>query len=1161
MIDGRIYWLGYGNSKKMIRPPTFCMSSLLVVAMMGVEPIAVEGAGPVGSLVEDFEGFTVPDGSYLDPTTLPGSRWSRNDTGVGTDWEVTCCSPGISVPDDTADGSSRHLRLRRDNNTSPVSASVLVTDFAITPMSEGTVTFEVNPSSIGGGQPAFVGGLFDTSTGQYKVQVRFREITNNTGDFEVFGQSAGAALAVSSNPGGYPASFDRWFRVAMTVSADGSFDVCIDDIGSTSPVSVSGDPARGTILNFLGGFSPAAGVDRLRLDMGAGNGGSNDVQPTMIDNITQEVILEAGGLPVDGVAVFRSKKLTFPTQAGEEYQPQFCDDLTAGVWTDFGGVTVGSGRDEVVFTSTIVPPYRMFRVVEVGSVPQPAVTEDFERYGVANGGYADITTLSPAWRRSDTGSGPDWEVACCSPGLAAADNTFDGSVSSFVLRRGNDTAPRLSELNTDFSLGYIADGIVEVEMNPSSVGEGDNSFHMALHDTVSGADAVRVRYYEFSNNSGDFEVTDEVGTVLATGNVPDGLPSFDRWFKISFRIRNRATFDLRCDDIGPVVPGSTSADPARGVMLNLEGATLPPGINSVDTLRLLPNAGDGGSVAAQPTMIDNIAVATSLTTTGDPIGGLVCDEAMEITYPSVAGKAYQPQYSDNGGATWNDLGSQMTGSDTTKSAFDVAVPGRQYRVMDRQPFGFHGGFVNRTAALFFGASLELTPTAGWGDIDNDGFPELGDGFRLWKNHGGTNFTVLADLPAKIFADIDNDGDLDFYAYRNNSPSLMGVYRNNGGTSFASVGFPKLTSRNDNRGTCWGDWDNDGDPDLYVAAFEFDLQNPPGPLDQPDSLVRNDNGTSFVVNWTEPGTPLRSRGVITCDFDQDQDLDIFVCHYRLQPNYLFVNNGSGFFSNQAPALGADGFQENHPVSAFAHTIGAAWGDFDNDGDFDLFVANFAHPAGWFGIPTNQPESQFLENLGVGGGYAFVDRASDVQLEYQESIGAPALADYDNDGDLDFWAGTAIESGSVGDESPVLCRNDGNWNFTDVTAEAGLSNLGIAYQSAWADFDDDGDLDLMTNYKLFVNKGNGNHWLKVKVDGINQANVGRDAIGTQVKIDLGDGNIPVRQVESGTGEHCSNDLVLHFGLGGRVAPVDLEVTWLNGNTQTIQDVAVDQSVLVQ
>jgi len=103
--------------------------------------------------------------------------------------------------------------------------------------------------------------------------------------------------------------------------------------------------------------------------------------------------------------------------------------------------------------------------------------------------------------------------------------------------------------------------------------------------------------------------------------------------------------------------------------------------------------------------------------------------------------------------------------------------------------------------------------------------------------------------------------------------------------------------------------------------------------------------------------------------------------------------------------------------------------------------------------------------------------------------------------------------------------------------------------------------VTNGKIFINLGSGNNWLKVKVGGINQANVGRDAIGTQVKIDLGGGNLLVRQVESGTREHCSNDLVLHFGLGLSTNDVDLEITWLNGNTQTVQAVAVDQTVVVQ
>ena len=154
---------------------------LLFALLVGV-PLAVIGAGPLDNVIESFEEYNVPDGLYLDPATVPGSRWSRNDLGTGPDWEVACCSGTGNIPnDDTFDGSAKHRRLRRANNVAPLYNSRLTTDFSLTAMTEGTVTFELNPSSIGGGS-AFVGGLFDSVSGAYKARVRFREITNNSGD-------------------------------------------------------------------------------------------------------------------------------------------------------------------------------------------------------------------------------------------------------------------------------------------------------------------------------------------------------------------------------------------------------------------------------------------------------------------------------------------------------------------------------------------------------------------------------------------------------------------------------------------------------------------------------------------------------------------------------------------------------------------------------------------------------------------------------------------------------------------------------------------------------------------------------------------------------------------------------------------------------------------
>lgn len=645
----------------------------------------VHAAGTAGSVIEDFEGYSVADGTYLDPTTVPGSGWSRNDLGSGPDYEVACCSGTGGIPnDDTFDGSSKHLRLRRANNTSPLESN-LQTDFNFAAMSEGTITFEVNPSGAGGGAGAFVGGIYDSVTGTYKAQIKFSEVSNNSGDFEVFGSSIGGPpLAVGSSPDGYPASFDRWFRVAFTVYSNGTFDVCVDDIGPTTPSSASGGAARGNILNYLGGVGVAISVDTLRLDAGAGNGGNNDSQPTMIDNISQDVVGGGGGTPVPGVVDRTAKMLTFPAEAGKDLQPQFCDDLVSGVWTNLGGVVSGSGSPERVFFSTTGPVFRAYRVMELAALPTAQIIEDFEGYGIANGNYSDITALSPAWSRDDNGNGPDWEITCCSPGHPNAEDSFDGSTSFLALRRGNNTpAAPTAELNTDFAFSAISDGIVEVEMNPSSVGGGQNAFHMAIHDSGTGNDAVRIRFRELSNNSGDFEVTNEGGTILATGTALDGFPtSFDRWFRISFRIYDTGTFDILAGDIGRTYPSSQPGDPARGNVLSLLDEPLPFGMTMVDTLRLLPDASDGGDINLQPTLIDNIGAGTVTAESGDPIGGVDLEDAREITFPSTFGKQYQPQYSDDGGTTWFNFGEVLTGSGGTDSAFDIAVPGRQWQVLE-----------------------------------------------------------------------------------------------------------------------------------------------------------------------------------------------------------------------------------------------------------------------------------------------------------------------------------------------------------------------------------------------------------------------------------------------------------------------------------------------
>ena len=127
---------------------------------------------------------------------------------------------------------------------------------------------------------------------------------------------------------------------------------------------------------------------------------------------------------------------------------------------------------------------------------------------------------------------------------------------------------------------------------------------------------------------------------------------------------------------------------------------------------------------------------------------------------------------------------------------------------------------------------------------------------------------------------------------------------------------------------------------------------------------------------------------------------------------------------------------------------------------------------------------------------------------------------------------------------------------MTPEEGLADLVPAYAAAWADFDNDGDLDLIAGGRPYLNGGNANHWLKVHLKGDGKS-VNSAAIGTQARITLGDVTIS-RQVEGGTGLSSQNDLTLHFGLGTHAGPVDVAIFAPGGASWTIKGVVVDRTV---
>jgi formylglycine-generating enzyme required for sulfatase activity len=371
----------------------------------------------------------------------------------------------------------------------------------------------------------------------------------------------------------------------------------------------------------------------------------------------------------------------------------------------------------------------------------------------------------------------------------------------------------------------------------------------------------------------------------------------------------------------------------------------------------------------------------------------------------------------------------------------------------------------------------------------------------------------------------------------------------GGSGFHSVPLPPVPSTV-TRGATWGDWNGDRYLDLYIGGYET------WPTDYyPDCILTNRKDGTFSLTWTQtndtavtPGRPRPARGITTADFDEDGDLDIFVSNYRLEPNALWINNGSGIFTDEGSSPPGQVAGDPSGSYPYGHTIGSVFGDFDDDGHIDLFVGNFRH--NW--ADGSQDPAGFYRNRGPAWDYGFLLVEELNGADWQESYASPTAGDIDNDGDLDLFFTTVYPG-----DTPRLYRNDGGFRFENRTAEWGLSGLGATYQAAFADYDDDGYLDLVTDGKLFRNSGGSNHYLKVHLHGTGKFDA--TVIGAQARIDL-DGKTLTRQVEGAVGEGNQNDPRLHFGLGSHGGPVTVEIIWPDGAVANITT-EVDRTLSVR
>jgi hypothetical protein len=459
----------------------------------------------------------------------------------------------------------------------------------------------------------------------------------------------------------------------------------------------------------------------------------------------------------------------------------------------------------------------------------------------------------------------------------------------------------------------------------------------------------------------------------------------------------------------------------------------------------------------------------------------------------------------------------------------------------------------------------------WGDFNNDGWDDLLVGDKLYRNDQGTFTDVsqssgIAALKTGarggVWGDYDNDGCLDLFLFTEALGRADTLLRGDCKGGFQDVtaaakltdfqtyngcGDPQKNTTSPTAAAAWLDLDADGFLDLYVANFICWASG----ATYVDNVFHN-KGDGTFEDWT--GThgfltaPSASRGAAPADFDGDGDVDLFVNAYRLEPNRLFVNDGKLGFAESASAVGAAG---NKTGSYHGHSIGAAWGDLDSDGDLDLVVANLAHPRFWH----FSDRTQILLNDGKG---KLQDTAplhpkpygNPSGLRYQETHSVPLLGDFDRDGNLDLVI-TCVYDGRPTDSY----RGKGDGTFVlDAYAS------GIETRNGWgvaaSDYDNDGSLDLFAT-DLYRNAGGaGAHFLEVRVIGSVTSN--RAAIGARVKVTAG-GKSWLRQVQGGSGQGCQDSMYLHFGLGAESSVSEIRVELPGGKSVIYPGpIAADQRV---
>jgi hypothetical protein len=474
------------------------------------------------------------------------------------------------------------------------------------------------------------------------------------------------------------------------------------------------------------------------------------------------------------------------------------------------------------------------------------------------------------------------------------------------------------------------------------------------------------------------------------------------------------------------------------------------------------------------------------------------------------------------------------------------------------------------------------------DFDGDGLFDIAvsssapDGpFTLYRNRGDGGFedvSAASGLDRQLgglnclAADYDDDADLDILILRgawmlDDGQIRKSLLANDGRGRFtdvtraAGLADPAMPTQ----AAAWGDFDNDGDLDLYVGnESRREMPDSRGAGEYPSQLYRNNGDGTFtdVAGAAGVRNDRYCKGVAAGDYDNDGDLDLYASN--IGANRLYRNNGDWTFTDVAAEAGV--------VEPRGRSFACWFFDCDNDGWLDIFVGAYDATvediaAHYLGMPWRSSPPALYMNRRDG---TFANVTAPAGLSRPMLPMGASFGDLDNDGFLDIYLGTGDPDYQTLVPNIMLRNDRGRW-FQDVTTSGGFGHLQKGHGVSFADLDEDGDQDIYHSLggfypgdafanALFENPGHGNRFLHVQLAGT-ESNRGGVGARIRVVVETPAGPREIHRAAGSISSFGSTPQRQEIGLGDATAVRSLEVWWpKSGTRQVFEDVSLDAFVRV-